>query len=622
MNITDLIVELLQQGKNVEIPGIGTLRTEMQAAHHDPRTHTYYPARRVVAYSDIQSGSHDLIDVIAKKECVNEEIAEMMLKNYVSALDGKLQREGCHTFANIGTLTKNESGFGFCPDSNFGVEKNSIAERPIEHINTYVPKKSDPFAVFEKPAETPQPETEKPIDAVPAVEEAPAPIAEPEPVVAAAEQEAATPAEEHPQTEKTEVAPDSVECEPIQEEPKTAKVEAASEPSPETSEPLMHEPISNIEEPVPAETVQNSESQATDSADDTNELLQQLDAIPDAPKTIEKEEKKKKKGWLWLIVILLLLLIGAGAYYYFVYLPSQQPTTAMEQTKDSVAIQDTATPNALLGTDSLTLTETTDSNALANEDSVANTDVENIPVTASNTHKCDLFSNANIFTFNTDRIAYSQEEIDNLSVNVRNYLNDYVDSYLKAEGYATAKDVLMDSVERYANRRIGELLDNNKYCVQNFIPYNDYIHNFVEPYLKDAKASKARTTVQTEIMNVSYLAPTLNGIIDALQLTPEAVAKPKATATAPKQAEPNYGNVNFASQSKKGFDIIAGFFKNKSGAAKLTQSLKAQGCDAYIISTSNGHYVSMGSTSNRTQADAMYNHIKSWYSGDVVIKQW
>lgn len=619
MNITDLIVELLQQGKNVEIPGIGTLRTEMQAAHHDPRTHTYYPARRVVAYSDIQSGSHDLIAVIAKKECVNEEIAEMMLKNYVSALDGKLQREGCHTFANIGTLTKNESGFGFQPDSNFGVEKNNITERPIEHINTYTPKKADPFAAFEKPAETaeaPKTATEETADVAPVAEETPAPFAEPEPVVAEA------PVEEQSSTENPLQEPAPEEHAPIQEEPKSVEVEP--KPAAETPEPAqsIQEPISKVAEPAPAITEQNNEPQATATSDDTNELLQQLDAIPDAPKTIEKEEKKKKKGWLWLIIILLLLLIGAGAYYYFVYLPSQQPAPAMEQPQDTAKIQDTIAPDALLASDSLTLAETTDSNALANEDSVASTEVGNVPVTASNIHKCDLFSNANIFTFSTDRIAYTQEEIDDLSKNARNYMNDFVDNYLKAEGYTTAKDVMMDSVERYANRRIGQLLDNNKYCVQNFIPYNDYIHNFVEPNLKDAKTNKARATVQTEIMDASYLAPTLNSIIDALQLTPEAVAKPKATATAPKQAEPNYGNVNFASQSKKGFDIIAGFFKNKSGAAKLTQSLKAQGCDAYIISTSNGHYVSMGSTSNRTQADAMYNHIKSWYSGDVVIKQW
>ena len=44
MNITDLIVELLEKGQKVEIPGIGTLDSVMQDAHHDPKTRIYYPA--------------------------------------------------------------------------------------------------------------------------------------------------------------------------------------------------------------------------------------------------------------------------------------------------------------------------------------------------------------------------------------------------------------------------------------------------------------------------------------------------------------------------------------------------------------------------------------------------
>ena len=603
MNITDLIVDLLQQGKTVEIPGIGTLRTEMQAAHHDPRTHTYYPARRVVVYSNLQNDSRELIANIARKECVSEDIAEMMLKNYIGALESKLQREGCHTFANIGTLTKDESGFGFNPDDNFGIEKNTAAEKPIEHINTYTPKKADPFAAFERPA--------------PVVETPKEEVAMPEPIV-----EEPKPVVEEP-VKVAEPTPEPVAIEKAEPE-KVADPESAKEPEPVKvvePEPVKEEPRPIEEETTPAEPTVEAKDEGT------NELLQQLENIPEAPKTVEEGERKKKKGWLWILLVLLLLLIGAGAYYYFVYMPSQQPSPIMSQVEDTIVPQ----PETL---DTLPIEDTTafnaeeDSLAVSEDDTTATAVAEEVeeaePVAADAVKRQNFTENANIFTFSTEQIGYTPEEIAELSKHVRNYMNDYLDSYLSAEGYPTAKEVMMDSVESYANQRLGELLDNNKYCVQNFIPNHDYIHNYIENGLKANKANHACVKVQTEIMDANYLAPKLNSIIDALQLAPAAVAAPKTSApkAATKQAEPNYSNVNFASQSKKGFDIIAGFFKNKNGAAKLTQSLKAQGCDAYVISTSNGHYVSMGSTSNRTQADAMYKHIKSWYSGDVVIKQW
>ena len=38
MNITELIVELLQQGQKVELPEIGTFDSVVQSPHHDPVT--------------------------------------------------------------------------------------------------------------------------------------------------------------------------------------------------------------------------------------------------------------------------------------------------------------------------------------------------------------------------------------------------------------------------------------------------------------------------------------------------------------------------------------------------------------------------------------------------------
>lgn len=74
--------------------------------------------------------------------------------------------------------------------------------------------------------------------------------------------------------------------------------------------------------------------------------------------------------------------------------------------------------------------------------------------------------------------------------------------------------------------------------------------------------------------------------------------------------------------SKQGYDIIAGFYLNKATAAKMTARLHELGCDAYIIEFNDLYYVSMGSASSQTSADALLKHIKSWYDGDAVIKKW
>ena len=42
MNITDLIVELLKEGRRVELPGIGTFDSEVQSPRHDPQTQVLY----------------------------------------------------------------------------------------------------------------------------------------------------------------------------------------------------------------------------------------------------------------------------------------------------------------------------------------------------------------------------------------------------------------------------------------------------------------------------------------------------------------------------------------------------------------------------------------------------
>ena len=75
-------------------------------------------------------------------------------------------------------------------------------------------------------------------------------------------------------------------------------------------------------------------------------------------------------------------------------------------------------------------------------------------------------------------------------------------------------------------------------------------------------------------------------------------------------------------ESKQRFDVIEGFYINKDTADKMVSRLHAQGCDAYIIEKNDGFYVSLGSASTYTKAEALFNHLKSWYDGDIAIRQW
>ena len=71
MNITDLIVELLKAGQRVELPGIGTFDSEVQAPRHDPQTQIYYPSTRNILFRQGCSGDNAIVREIATRECVN-----------------------------------------------------------------------------------------------------------------------------------------------------------------------------------------------------------------------------------------------------------------------------------------------------------------------------------------------------------------------------------------------------------------------------------------------------------------------------------------------------------------------------------------------------------------------
>ena len=240
----------------------------------------------------------------------------------------------------------------------------------------------------------------------------------------------------------------------------------------------------------------------------------------------------------------------------------------------------------------------------------------------------------NAFTYNTDMIEYSKRDMLQNRDQVCAYMSSYINEYLADRNYSNARVPMMDRVRHYAEGRMGELL-GERFAVQRFLPYDDYIYDYNEPFLKLVYASKCRHQVQGELMSYALLDSIFEPMVDELRLLPDGEGRktavqepqpkqPERSRTAP-QRQPQ-GNdpvfVYVGKDSKQGFDIIAGFYLNRSTAAHMTARLHELGCDAYIIEKNDGYYVSMGSAKTRTQAEATMKHIKSWYDGDVSIKEW
>ena len=204
MNITDLIVEFIQQGNVVEFPGMGTLTGNNVNAYHDTATNTFFPARRTVVMTETLVGNKAVIRRIAERECVTNEIAEQMWNNYVAALKDKLQRnpEG-HEFPGMGRLHLKGSKVVFDALEGLDLDADKKHEQPLENVATYTPKTvEDPFAAFEKPAAPKPPEPEVPkkepeVEKVKVVPPTPAPAPAPEPEVVAAVASAAAPSSDH-----------------------------------------------------------------------------------------------------------------------------------------------------------------------------------------------------------------------------------------------------------------------------------------------------------------------------------------------------------------------------------------------------------------------------------------
>ena len=544
MNITDLIVELLQQGNLVELPGIGTFGSEMQPPYHDPATGTYYPSRRTLTFSTHLGGDDSMVGVLAQRECVGENVARQMWKNYVDALTDKLQRSGSHAIGELGTLNYDGHGYSFAATP--GAALSTGDEKPLEDVKTYAhPDNDDPFAQFDEPAGR---------------------AAE-----LKAQQEAAEAAARAEQAR--------LEAERKAEEERLAAEQARLEAERKAEEERLEAERKAEEERLEAERRADAEQMAAiASLSDAVPASQEAPAeSAEAPKKGPKREKRKRRfPWWLLLLLLLLLLLGGAAYYYFkVYRPSQ-PTAEY-------------IPSRPFGDVALVT---------------------------------DL-------TYNTDLLTYSERDIEQNSDMVCRYMTDYIYSFLAYRHYTGAMEPMMERVRQYTQERLGTLMAD-RFAVQRLYPFSDYIYSYNEPYLHQVFAQHQRCKVQSELLDMKTLDGLLEKMVEELGLEADANApaqaqpavQPAARTAATQATEEVPVRVNVEQDSKQGFDIIAGFYLDRATAARLTARLHELGSDAYIIEKNNTYYVSMGSAKNRTAAEALFKHIKSWYDGDIAIKQW
>lgn len=675
MNITDLIVELLEKGQKVVMPGIGTMDTVQRAAHHDPATHTYYPAGRAIAFSVESNGECDIVKVLAERECINEEVAKQMWLNYIDALTDKVKRSGRHTFGRLGTLTCDDKRtFGFIMTEGLVLDSDNKGEMPIQDVKTYDHEgEEDPFARFDD-EETHAQET-------PAPEPEPEPVQEPvaEPVVAPVKEEShwdeslkkledmdkKLPASDPKADERAEKerlkAEKKAEVERLKLEKKAAeqqryeeemlekqrkeaekreaeekrkaaeelrkaeqraekeriKAEKEAEASRKKAEKEAAKADAKSEkERIKAEKKaaalaaiaarENAKAEASAQSEADKEAAKQEKALRKAEaekakaeakeaKERERAEKKaaknnkqneddnkKRRVWPIILIILALLLLCGGAAYYLL-------------TRDNGAKPDATTTT---------------------------THIDAPRVTP--------------FTYNPDMIDYSGREIAENGDMVCLFMRDYINTYLADRGFSSARVPMMDRIRQYANERLEQML-GERFAVQRLLSYDDYIYNYNEPFMKNRYARSCRGKVQSELMNYRVLDDILYRLADELGLQPgnggqktaaevqQVKADEQKEIERRKQAAPPTDSpvyVYVEKGSKQGFDLIAGFYLNKNTAAKMTAKLHDMGCDAYIIEFNDLYYVSMGSASSQTAAEALYKHVKSWYDGDLVIKKW
>ena len=602
MNITDYLVEYLKSGKAVSIPNAGVLTTKDVEAHFDKATGTFYPSRRTIHIEPIWSDNSDFMQFLADKECVGKSIAEKIWKNYTDALADKMNTEGRCRMGDLGCLTLADGNYGFEAADNLNLKSTAQKLEPVSGIRNYnSADTTDPFDAFEQPLKEGEVVsatmmtgyTPKPVSK---------PTPEPEPV-----------AESEPEQE---LVPEP-EPELVQEPEPVAEPEPIAEPEPE----IVDEPVVEPESEPDAEPDPEPESEPTPAPEpvkafddeETISTLHQLDAIDESDGSMEEETRKKRKEkkekqereerkggfWkalIWILAILIILLACAFVIDKYLF-NSKGRDWAMQQINCEKPSSRQADIQELVD-----LTIPTDYDKEAARDNMTE------------------------YTMSYEGLQFDEDEIVSVVNDDVDKLRPYFKDYLKSMKQSDKNDDFVEQAAKYADQRLRELLTDEEFHFQSLLNYKDYVREYMTSTLKDIQVKRKMVILNRDLMSTETLERLLGEIVPADELTPDPSQMTKdepAKPTEKKKADkPAPITSKVMTESKQGFDLIAGASVYKANADQLCKALKAKGCDAYIINRNGLYYVSMGSAASRTEIDAKYDHVKEWYKGDVTIKKW
>ncbi len=312
----------------------------------------------------------------------------------------------------------------------------------------------------------------------------------------------------------------------------------------------------------------------------------------------EHRSKRSKKKRVFLVIPLIVLgvFILLGVFYYFQFYKASK-TTIVATTSEQV--------------------QTTQEASIVPSDKKEPIIEEKSPSTDNISLENSYFKGANGFTFdyNLVEITDTPQTIEATRNSILNNLETKLTVFLKNQSYSTAKSAMKVKLTEYIENRLSILFDNQLFHPSKFINYNDYITQYCQGDLERQRVSRAKTMVQSEIISEKLFAEYLNQLVAT-----GAVEKDKVVPAPPKYQPVAYADIR--TNSKQGFDIIAGFFKSRNNAANLAARMRKKGTDAYVITKGNIYYVSLGSAPSQTAAEALLKQLQTWNKENMVIKKW
>ena len=285
--LSKMVKELILDDDKVVLPGLGCFVAEIVPAYFSDKGYTINPPYRKLYFRARPDEGDSLIDFYAKSNDVSYEVAEKIIKDFVSELKSVLLSKKVVVFPGLGRLraTKENNVF-FIADEDLDIYPEGFGLKPVS-LKTH--KETDAevraaVADLKTMLET------DPVQEEPAETLVPAPAADPEPV---AEPE---PSAEHQPEPVAEPAPEP-ESEPEPEPQPEPVVELEPEIEPEPEIEILVEPLPDPEPELESEPESESESEPQPEPDQK-------------PATEEKPKKKWGRTLLIVLAVLVVLVVG------------------------------------------------------------------------------------------------------------------------------------------------------------------------------------------------------------------------------------------------------------------------------------------------------------------------